>query len=41
MPDPRKELSWQDEQNDDDLPSPYETTYRDGSLKNECWHDDR
>lgn len=21
-------------------PAPYEQTYRDGSLKNECWHSD-
>ena len=41
MPDPRKELAWTDEQDDDDQPAPYEATYRDGSLKNECWQDDR
>lgn len=24
---------------EEELPSPYEPTYRDGSTKNECWHD--
>lgn len=42
MPDPRKDLSWADQtDDDDDQPEPYEATYRDSSLKNECWQDDR
>ncbi len=24
---------------EEELPSPYEATYRDGSVKHECWHD--
>lgn len=42
MTDPRKDLAWTDQDpEDEDTASPYETTYRDGSLKNECWKDDR
>ena len=42
MTDPRKDLSWADQRDeDDDQPTPYEATYRDGSVKNECWRDDR
>ncbi|MBQ8555376.1 MAG: hypothetical protein IJ438_05810 [Clostridia bacterium] len=25
---------------EDDAPDAYEPTYRDGSAKNECWHDE-
>ncbi len=41
MPDPRKDLAWADHDEEDDQPSPYEPTYRDGSAMNECWKDDR
>lgn len=41
MSDPRKDQEWTDHDDDpEDQPSPYEATYRDGSLKNECWRDD-
>ena len=35
----RKEKDWTDEipDEEDSLPEPYEETYRDGSVKNECW----
>ena len=32
----RKERDWAD-RNDLPEPEPYEETYRDGSMKNECW----
>lgn len=40
MTDPRKDLAWADAipDDEDDRPSPYEAVYRDGSMKNECWH---
>ena len=34
----RNALAWADHGQDEDLPEPYEQTYRDGSMKNECWH---
>ncbi len=35
------EKDWSDEIPDDEeeRPDPYEETYRDGSMKNECWPD--
>lgn len=33
----RKAEAWADHDRDDDTAEPYEQTYRDGSLKNECW----
>ena len=35
----QREKEWADEIPDEenDLPEPYEETYRDGSAKNECW----
>lgn len=43
--DPReekKEAEWSDSIPDPEetLPEPYEETYRDGSVKNECWPKD-
>ena len=37
----RREKDWADEipDEEEDLPEPYEETYRDGSAKNECWND--
>lgn len=37
----QREKEWSDEIPDEenDLPEPYEETYRDGSAKNECWGD--
>lgn len=40
MTDPRKDLAWADRDEDEDQPSPYEATWRDGSMKNECCRDD-
>lgn len=40
--DPRTERDWADrihDPEDDDEAAPYEQTYRDGSMKNECWGD--
>ena len=39
----QREKKWSDEIPDDeeDRPEPYEETYRDGSVKNECWENDR
>lgn len=38
MGDPKKELDYTDDVPDDEeAPSPYEPTYRDGSTQNECW----
>ena len=36
-----REKEWSDEIPDEEneLPEPYEKTYRDGSAKNECWGD--
>lgn len=34
----RKAEAWADRS--DDAPEEYEQTYRDGSLKNECWRSD-
>ncbi len=31
-----RERAWADRTNED-TPEPYEETYRDGSIKNECW----
>ena len=31
-----RERAWADRVNED-KPEPYEETYRDGSIKNECW----
>ena len=43
MKDPKKnrEEEWNDSIPDpeEELPEPYEETYRDGSPKNECWAD--
>ncbi len=38
----KKEAAWADELPDpeDDRPEPYEETYRDGSVKHECWADE-
>ena len=33
----RNALAWSDRGQDEDSPEPYEQTYRDGSMKNECW----
>ncbi|MDO5143510.1 MAG: hypothetical protein Q4E72_02715 [bacterium] len=33
----RNALAWSDRGQDEDAPEPYEQTYRDGSMKNECW----
>ena len=37
----RREKEWADQMPDEDntMPEPYEETYRDGSMKNECWGD--
>ena len=38
------EKEWSDEIPDpeeEEQPEPYEPTYRDGSVKNECWADER
>jgi hypothetical protein len=38
----RKEKEWNDTIPEEDaLPEPDEETYRDGSVKNECWADER
>lgn len=39
----RKEQEWSDAipDEEDDLPEPYEETYRDGSTKNECAADEQ
>ena len=39
----QREKEWSDEIPDEEneLPEPYEETYRDGSAKHECWSDDR
>lgn len=35
----RRARDWADAiPDEDERPSPYEATYRDGSLKNECWN---
>ena len=38
-PTDKRETEWNDEipDEEDDLPEPYEESYRDGSAKNECW----
>ena len=38
----QREKEWTDEIPDEEEqePSPYEETYRDGSPKNECWKED-
>ena len=36
----RKAEEWADRSRDEDETEPYEQTYRDGSLKNECWRSD-
>ena len=38
-PSEKREQEWDDEIRDDEneLPEPYEETYRDGSARNECW----
>jgi len=36
--DPKKEQEYADEiPDEDELPEPYEKTYRDGNAQNECW----
>lgn len=37
----KKAAEWSDAIPDpeEELPEPYEETYRDGSAKNECWND--
>ena len=42
-PKEKREQDWNDEIPDDEneLPDPYEKTYRDGSNQNECWDSDR
>ena len=38
--DPKtREMAWTDEipDEEDELPEPYEKTYRDGNVQNECW----
>ncbi len=40
-PNEKKDQEWADEiPDEEDEPSSYEETYRDGSLKNECWSGD-
>ena len=43
-PRPQAEQDWSDHipdpEEDDDAASPYEPTYRDGALKNECWREE-
>lgn len=37
----RREREWQDDIPDEEQrPEPAEETYRDGSVKNECWKDE-
>ena len=38
-PSEKRERDWNDDIPDEEtnLPDPYEETYRDGSVKNECW----
>jgi hypothetical protein len=37
--DPKKEREYADEipDEEEEVPSPYEPVYRDGSARNECW----
>ena len=39
----QREKKWSDDipDEEEELPEPYEDTYRDGSAKHECWENDR
>ena len=39
----QREMKWSDEIQDEEeeMPEPYEESYRDGTTKNECWESDR